>query len=450
VLVALVGCASACGARLDDAQRATALGAVVGEAGTAEPAPVAGEVTSTTAAPLAPGEQPVAAPDPVAGPVGQAAAGPAPAGACRPVGGGDVGVTPTEIAIGNVVTISGPVPGLGQTAQNGVKAYVNYVNSKGGVCGRKLKLLPADDRLDTGTNRAEHERLSKQVFAFAGAWSVVDDGGAAVLAGSGIPDVGLALNDQRTALPNSFSPTPFDPNVDSNGTVEMFQWFKANMGVSKGAIVYPAQSAARKRGLFYGNDMRAAGIDVVVETEVAITQTDYTGVATQIKNAGADVVITTLEMNGMSKLAQAFDQQGYRPKVPYYGGQAYGVRFLELAGRAAEGTVIGMGNGFIEEPSMATFRQWYTRTNPGNDPDTFAIVAWAATELLVQAIERAGPTPTRAAVLDQLGQVHDFDASGVLAPHNDPAGRKSSPCFVIAAVEGGKWVRKHPASGFQC
>ena len=28
-----------------------------------------------------------------------------------------------------------------ESAQNGLKAYVNYINSKGGVCGRKLKIV---------------------------------------------------------------------------------------------------------------------------------------------------------------------------------------------------------------------------------------------------------------------------------------------------------------------
>jgi len=38
----------------------------------------------------------------------------------------------------------------------------------------------------------------------------------------------------------------------------------------------------------------------------------------------------------------------------------------------------------------------------------------------------------------------------VLAPSTNPAGKKPSGCFMIAAVKGGRWVREFPAQGFQC
>ena len=64
---------------------------------------------------------------------------------------------------------------------NGVKAYFNMVNNNGGVCGRKLTLVTADDRFQTATNRNETEKLADQVIAFVGNTSVVDDGGAPVI-----------------------------------------------------------------------------------------------------------------------------------------------------------------------------------------------------------------------------------------------------------------------------
>jgi ABC-type branched-subunit amino acid transport system substrate-binding protein len=222
--------------------------------------------------------------------------------------------------------------------------------------------------------------------------------------------------------------------------------------VNKAAIVYAAQSTSRSGGLAYEPDMTAAGIQVVLKSEVAITQTDYTGVATQIKNAGADMVITTLEVGGMAKLAQALKQQNYKPKVPFYGGQAYSKKFLQQAGAAAEGTTLGVTYSPMEDaganPAVATFLQWYNRTAPGADIDLFAIQSWAAADMLVQAINKAG-APNRAKVLAALKGFTSFDANGLVARIN-PAGKQPTPCFMVVAVQGGKWVRKYPARGFQC
>jgi ABC-type branched-subunit amino acid transport system substrate-binding protein len=380
----------------------------------------------------------------------QAAGGP-----CRSSGGAtDKGVSATEIRIGNVSTISGPVTGLGQTAQNGVKAYVAYINSKGGVCGRALKLVTADDRLDTGANRSETQRLMNDVFGFVGNFSVVDDGGAAVLDGTNVPDVGLSISEQRKALPTNFSPNPLQPGAKSNGTVKMMQFFKSNYGVTKAGIIYPAQATAKASALNYETDMKAAGINVVAKAEVAITQTDYNGVATQMKNAGAELVITTLEQTGMARLAQAFKQQGYQPKVPYYGAQAYGKKFLAQAGDAANGTLIGAAYDIPEDaginPIMGTMAQWYNRVNPGADLDFFAIESWAATDMFVKALTAAGGAPTRDAVVKTLKGYTDFTADGVLANGTNPAGKTPSSCFIVLGVEGGKWKRIAPAKGFQC
>jgi ABC-type branched-subunit amino acid transport system substrate-binding protein len=376
-------------------------------------------------------------------------------GPCRASGGAtDKGVSDTEVRIGNVATISGPVPGLGQTMVNGTKAYVAYVNSKGGVCGRTLKLVTGDDRLDTGANRSETARMKDEVLGFVGSWSVVDDGGATVIDGTNIPDVTLAISDRRAGLANNFSPNPIKPNAGTNGVVKMMQFFKATYGVTKAGVVWPAQSTAKAKAMSYINDMRAAGLQVVAQAEVAVTQTDYNGVATQLKNAGAELVITALETTGMARLAQACSQQNYHPKVPFWGAQAYGQKFLQQAGSSANGTLIGVAYSIPEDaartPAIATMAQWYARANPGAELDFFAIMGWAATDIFVKALTAAGPQPTRDKVLGVLRGYHDVDADGVLAPHTDPAGKNPSPCFAVLGVDGGKWKRVAPASGFTC
>jgi branched-chain amino acid transport system substrate-binding protein len=54
------------------------------------------------------------------------------------------GVSPTEIRIGATFPFSGPVSALGGTGK-GLAAYVESINERGGINGRKIKLLLADD-----------------------------------------------------------------------------------------------------------------------------------------------------------------------------------------------------------------------------------------------------------------------------------------------------------------
>ena len=153
----------------------------------------------------------------------------------------------------------------------------------------------------------------------------------------------------------------------------------------------------------------------------------------------------------MARLAQAFQQVGYQPQVPFYGAQAYGGKFIELAGSAADGTTLAVTFSIFEDagqvPAMATFLEWYQRTAPGSEPDFFSIMAWAAADMFVRALREAGGAPTRDGVLERLRAQTEYTGDGFMAPRNPPA-KTMGDCFVVIQIQGGQWSRVEPATGF--
>jgi branched-chain amino acid transport system substrate-binding protein len=75
-------------------------------------------------------------------------------------------VTENEILIGSCSALEGPSDFLGVETVTGAKAYFSLINEEGGVNGRKLKLLSADDSYDPAKTEACFEHLmSEKVFA---------------------------------------------------------------------------------------------------------------------------------------------------------------------------------------------------------------------------------------------------------------------------------------------
>ena len=68
------------------------------------------------------------------------------------------GVTPTSVLIGGTVPLSGEAAAFGTVAP-GAKAYFDYVNSKGGVNGRKIEYRYYDD----GYNPAQTVQLTRKL-----------------------------------------------------------------------------------------------------------------------------------------------------------------------------------------------------------------------------------------------------------------------------------------------
>ncbi|HJR26356.1 MAG TPA: ABC transporter substrate-binding protein, partial [Acidimicrobiales bacterium] len=371
---------------------------------------------------------------------------------CSPGSATSTGVTKTEVKVGNVSQLTGLVPGFGQTSVNGIKAYFAYLNSKGGVCGRKLTLVQADDRFQAATNRTETQKLSDQVIAFAGSLSVVDDGGTPVLDAEQIADVSVATTAPRTASKLNFSPNPVDPSPTvGNGQDKVLRYLKEARGITKGAIFYQDVATGVNQSRKYELDLQQAGIQVTAKYAVAPTATNFRSQATDMKQKGIEVVITVAEINAISNLARAFADVGYQPKAPFYGAQAYSQKFIKLAGAAAEGTVAGMIFHVPEEgtPAMQLFSQWYQRTAAGADVDFFAITGWVAGEMVARAILNAGPDPTKAKVVAELQKFTNYE-SDYVAPIN-PAQKKITNCFLVVEVKGGKWTKIHPSGGgFAC
>lgn len=458
LLVALVA-GPACGARLTDEQRRTAL-ASLGSTSTAASESESGVLGE---AELDPSQDPDVADlnaDSARGdrrgaqPAGSDRGAPSASRSAAAISNGgatDVGVTATEVAIGNVSTVGGPVPGLFAGAQKGIGAFTAYVNATGGIHGRKLKLVAADDGLDANQNRTLTADLEKKVLAFVASQSTRDNGGASVLAKTGVPDIGLALSFDRGNLANSFSPDPVPPDGTAIGPPN---YFKARFpgAEKKAALIWVNDPASRDIAQIFKKVWEAAGFEFVYTYEAQVTEPSYTGQVLRMRDAGVRYVLTTLDTSNASRLAKAIQQQGFKVEVPHYGPQVYSQTYLDSAGPAAEGTITNLPHALFEDTTnkeMVLFLEWLRRSSPGFVPDLFALYGWASGRLFVDALSAAGPRATRAGVLGQLRKTTRFDSRGLIAPA-DPANKVPPTCFTVARVVRGAWVRDDPASGYIC
>jgi ABC-type branched-subunit amino acid transport system substrate-binding protein len=462
--------ATGCGARLNAREISAASGpppTVASKTGSTPGAagPSAGEqeTTSTTAAGGGGGAGPQATAQKgstsgVQGGATTASTGVANPGVANPNedngGATDVGVTATDITIGNVSTLTGPVPGLFRGAQLGTQAFVEYQNSLGGVHGRRLKLAVADDRLDSGQNRAQHQALVGKVFAFVGSFSVNDDGGVSVLQSTGAPDIGVPLSFTRKALPNNISPNPLPPGASSGP----FNWYKKANADAIGHVAgfYGNVQSARDgyRGIKHAAE--SVGFKFDYERELQATEANYTADVIQMKNKGIKTLMMTIDVGNMARMAKAIQQQNFKLDLPIYGGNAYDPKFLSLAGTAAEGamiystTALYAGEDRATVPEVDLFLKWLAKVAPGATPDLFTVYGWISGRLFVQALTAAGPQAKRATLLDALRKIDAFDSNGLIAPVG-PGTKRPATCFLMMKVQGGKFVRTEPAGkGFSC
>jgi ABC-type branched-subunit amino acid transport system substrate-binding protein len=391
-------------------------------------------------------------------PAGAAASGcgsPAPATAAQDAS--STGISPTSVTVGNVSIISGPVPGLFQGAPIGVKAYFDYVNSKGGVNGRKLTVDSKDDAFSSQQNATETAQAIGSDFAMVGSFSLFDGYGCSALAAdTAVPDVSVTLDPDANALPNNFSaePTTLGANLGP------FRYFKKHYpgDTTIGSIVSDVASAKAQ----WGGEVAAAehaGYKIGYVDYVNPLQSNFTTDVINMRQKGVNAVdLSAVDWQDAAIFMQNAATQGWKPGLVFSDGPVYADQFISHAGgpSVADGIQLGttqglyLGQDAAHVPADKAFLHYVHAVNSSWVPDLYTLFGWASAQLFVQALRAAGPHPTRGAVTEQLKKITSFDASGLLAPV-DPADKKPASCYLMSGIENGAFVREYPkGSGYAC
>jgi ABC-type branched-subunit amino acid transport system substrate-binding protein len=380
---------------------------------------------------------------------------PAPAGGNG--GATDVGVSGDTITVGNVSDLGGPVPGLFQGGPYGTQAYFDYINSMGGVYGRKLKLVSADDQLQCNQNEAAYQNMVGQVFGFVGSWSLDDSCGAQILAQHPtVPAVQQALSTQFTNLPNSYSISPYNAGAPTG----YFQYFKQKFpdAITSVGTLVGNQAAAVQSWNYYKATMQTLGYKVVYEDDFPPAQSNFTADVIRMRSAGVKMVfIIAVNAPDLAAFSQEAAQQGWKPEVFVAPIGYFGSYVSESGGAAAvEGQYVPvvqamfLGEDATSVPEVGLFDHWIKQDFPSFPIDQFSSTSWAQAALFVQALDRVGPHLTRQGLLAALAQIHDFNDFGMMAPA-DVASKQSGHCYLILQIHNGKYQKvDDPASGYRC
>ena len=455
LLLALVATAAGCGARVSHEQRTLAEGgprlATSANADTGGPQ-LSGPAVGTAGPGGPASEASNAGPGSSRGSTGSIGA----AGAVQATGGAtDIGVTADTVTIGNVSTLSGPVPGLFRGAVIGTQAAVAHQNSQGGIHGRRVKLEVRDDQLDAAQNKAVTVDLLDEVFAFAGSIGVYDDASAADVERSGLPDVVTALSGARRRIANNFNVAP----AEEGGTqLAPFTYYSRQFPDEIEAVGTMFGDVPISRASQMANEAagRSLGWKFIYSRGYSPTETDFTADVVRMRQLGVKLVfLAGSEPKTLARIANAMKQQNFDVPIATM-NIGYDHSLLTLAPDALDGMLTTMqwsmfaGEDAEQVAEVKLLDDWVARVQPGFKPDLYALLGWASARYLFEALDEVGPNLTREAVNEALRTSGPFDANGLLAPA-DPGRKQPATCIVVTVMRNKRFERVEPKGpGYRC
>jgi ABC-type branched-subunit amino acid transport system substrate-binding protein len=369
------------------------------------------------------------------------------------------GITASSVAIGNIATLSA---GLFEGAAVGTRAYADYVNSQGGVNGRKLKVDSYDDQFSGNLNKQLTNDAVQKDFATVGGFSLEDSFGATVLGvNTQVPNIGESLSAAANALPNTFNP---DPPAGGYylGPLVYFQKKYPSDVLHTGALVADYGAAET---VWDGEKaaMNHLGYKVIADPTFPVSQTDFTQNIVAMKQAGVKILfLEQMPENYASSVIQALNQQDFHPVV-VLGTSTYSEELVPASGGAAaidgayleQPTSLFLGEDVGKIPAVSTFLTWVQTASPGFKADYYTLAGWLSAELFTQALRDAGADPSRGSVLQALRGITSFSGDNLIGAAN-PSAKKPTNCYILAQIDKGKFQRlddppvSGPTHGYRC
>ena len=356
------------------------------------------------------------------------------------------GITTTTVRVANISTLN--LGGLFRGASVGTLAYAAYVNSTGGINGRKMVVDQGADQFNDGANDEGLTRSAIQSdFALVGGFTLNDSFGGTVLAKApGVPDVSVLLDTATNNLPNVFSPVPLNAGWDTGP----LRYFKGKFPKDIKAVGTLVASSASAQVDWNGEAaaLQHVGYKVIYAPRYPIATTDFTPQVIAMKNAGVKMLfLDQMPEQYASGLVKALNLQNFHPVV-IFGAAAYNSNLVPASGGAAavEGDYLQQDASLYLDgdaatiPAAATFLHWVQVASPGFKPDLFTMYGWVSAQLFAQGLKDAGSNPSRGSLLKSLAAITSYNASHLIATTN-PAAKTNGPCYLIAQVHNGQFQR---------
>lgn len=313
--------------------------------------------------------------------------------------GGDKKGSGDIIKIGANIEMTGGSASFGKSAQNGIKLAIEETNAKGGVLGKKLELVVADNKSEAAEATNAMQKL------------IAQDKVVAVI-GPNLSSASIAATSVNTgAKVLAISPMGTNPNVtvDKDGKTKDFMFracfidpfqgtvmatFAKDNLKAKNVAILIDNSSDYAKGLaqFFKEAFTKGGGKIAAEESYLQKDTDFKAVLTKIKTMNPEILYVPGYYEEVGKIIKQARELGMN--LPIVGGDGWdSPKLSEIAGAGPLNNTFFTNHYSPDDTSEASkaFVDAYVKAY-NQKPDAPAVLGYDGARLMIDAISRAGGT----------------------------------------------------------
>jgi branched-chain amino acid transport system substrate-binding protein len=335
----------------------------------------------------------------------------------------DPGITDTEITIGLFAPMSGQLAAFGLDALQAAKMWYEEANKKGGIHGRKIKVLVEDDKCSPNDVVAVVKKfitVDKVFLVNGGSCTAAAVAAQEFVTREKVPHVMLnASGDSAVIPPTRYVFGAFGGTQRTVGAT-IAEFAVKELKGKRIALVahdddYGVANTATVRAI-----AKRLGAEVVAAESISPRITDVTAPILNIRAANPDVIISTAYPGPAVLIAQKYAEFGMSkiPLAQAVQGIPVPAGFAKNVGNEAAFTNFYYGsplNDLTDGPKQQKWIALYKQHYPDRTPSAFMTYGLPSAMAVTRALEKAGRNVTRETFIDALETV-DFDSEVVAGP----------------------------------
>ena len=361
--------------------------------------------------------------------------------------GDTTGVSNEVIKIGGIFPLSGGLSSLGRPVEQAARAYFRSINDAGGIDGRRIEFIAEDDAGDANRTRTAAEKLvdRDRIFAMGPSFTPFSPDLVTFLEGKRVPFIGFdGVNVEGFT---SGSTVTIGASIGPHARVLIPYWFEKTKAARVGVVYLNAPPA-----ISYLKETRDVicpkiGCQVVRETRVEFTTTDYTTILLGMQSANVNGIFIVTDPASAVKLLIQAKQLNYNPSPGGYLGQ-HGI-YLDLVpnscGTFCDGVMAptSLFPPQVSSPATDEMRRVIGRYYENVDYGYFTELGYVSAKVLVELVRRGGAD--RGKVIAAAQALKAYDTGGFTNPARPidlSPGAEHPRDMIIVRMQGGKWVQE--------
>ena len=334
------------------------------------------------------------------------------------------GVTTTEIKVGGIFPFSGPASSIGLVGR-GILAYVQSINDRGGINGRKINYIAMDDAYSP-PKAVEHVRKlvesDEVAFIFSQLGTPGNTASAKYLALKGVPTIAIVSGSNKFTNVADFPLTTTSlVSFDTEGKIYA-KFLTRTLPNSKYAILYQNDDLGKDYVNAFKALLKGDFDKKVVAISYEISDPTVDSQVVNLKSSGADALLVAGTPKFAAQAIRKAHEIGWKATIVLnYPSSSVGATLKPAGLEISKGVIVGTvtmdptDSQWANHAGMKGFRAFVDKYMPGIDiADTNYLFGYTQAMLLEHLLKQCGDDLSRENIVKQAKNLKDVVLSTTL------------------------------------